>query len=59
MHGAFSRSDPVWMAWRENEALAPVVDEHARPWTHKTAAIGMKERIDEADRIALFIDDGD
>ena len=43
------RSDLVRMARHENEALPSILEDHTRLRTHEAAAVGIEERIDEAD----------
>ena len=47
------------MAGRQNEALPPILEHDARFRAHKPAAVRVEKRIDEADGVALLVDDGD
>ena len=52
---------PIWFGWPgvKTKPWPAVLEHHPRLRAHKPAAVGGKERIDEADRVALFVDDGD
>ena len=57
MQRPFARRDAVRMARFDDEAITTIVQHHAGFRAHDSAAIAGEQRVDEANRVAVLVDD--